>query len=67
MSSPSALTETLAKRVVELEERNAKLTDALEEAKAHLEFCGYGDSYERESAADLPRLIEDALKFNKGE
>jgi len=37
--------------------------EALEAAKDHLDFCGYGDSYERECAfADkLPEKIEAAI------
>ncbi len=39
------------------------LTKALQAAKEHLEFCGYGDDYERECAKEskLPELIQKAL------
>ena len=39
------------------------LAQALEAAKSHLEYCGYGDSWERECAqgSGLPERIEDAL------
>jgi hypothetical protein len=37
---------------------------ALRAALQHLEYCGYGDSWERELAynAGLPKLIEQAIK-----
>lgn len=40
-----------------------KLVAALTAAKAHLEYCGYGDKWERECARDdkLADKIEDAL------
>lgn len=43
------------------------LLEALEAAQEHLEFCGYGDSYEREGAiqAKLPERIEAALTAAK--
>lgn len=36
---------------------------ALQEAQDHLEFCSYGDSYERECAREnkLPQLINAAI------
>lgn len=39
------------------------LLDALNAAHEHLEWCGYGDSWERECAmeAKLPQKIEAAL------
>lgn len=39
------------------------LFEALQEAHDHLEYCGYGDSWERECARDsgLPEKIEEAL------
>ncbi len=35
------------------------------EAANHLEWCGYGDSYERECARDdkLPQRIEEMVKL----
>lgn len=40
-----------------------ELGEVLEAAKAHLEFCSYGDAWERECAraSKLPERIEDAL------
>lgn len=44
-----------------------RLYNALTDAKDHLEYCGYGDSWEREcaDAAKLPKKIEDALEGAK--
>ena len=48
-----------------------KLVAALREAAAHLEYCGYGDSWERECAFDrshgqnLPEQIAEALELFK--
>lgn len=44
-------------------EKIALLQDALEAAQAHLEYCGWGDSWERECAehAGLPEKIQAAL------
>lgn len=41
-----------------------QLVDALQEASDHLEYCGYGDNWERECAleAKLPQKIELALE-----
>lgn len=38
---------------------------ALIEAEAHLEYCGYGDRFERECATEeqLPEQIQAALKI----
>lgn len=40
-----------------------ELVKALEAAEEHLDWCGYGDSYERQCAkeAGLPKRIEEAL------
>ena len=40
-----------------------RLYNALKEAQDHLDFCGYGDSYERECAKSehLEEHIETAL------
>lgn len=37
-----------------------KLAELFQEALAHLEFCGYGDTYERECARDdkLPQRLK---------
>ena len=39
------------------------LYDALEAASNHLDYCGYGDNWERECAyaQELPKKISDAL------
>lgn len=52
----------------ELKAAVKSLLEALQEAQAHLEFCGYGDSYERDVAdsAKLPERIEAAISFGKG-
>ena len=41
-----------------------KLADSFQEALAHLEYCGYGDSYERECAREdkLPQRLEQMEK-----
>ena len=41
-----------------------ELYEMLLEAQQHLEFCGYGDTYERECARDdkLPERISKALQ-----
>jgi hypothetical protein len=45
----------------ELEVKNEKLTKALKVASDHLDYCGYGDSWERECAraAKLPEQIAE--------
>ena len=47
-----------------LEEKVAELKGALEDAEEHLDYCGWGDSYERECARDekLPEKIRKALE-----
>lgn len=44
-------------------DREAKLLRALWDASAHLEYCGYGDTWERSCAKrdKLPEQIEEAL------
>lgn len=39
-----------------------ELFDALEEAEGHLDYCGYGDSWERECAGDLQQRLTDVLE-----
>jgi len=41
------------------------LYEALRDAEQHLEYCGYGDRYERECARDekLPEKIRKALEL----
>lgn len=47
-------------KLTKLEEQ---LLDALEAAKSHLEYCGYGDAWERECAGnELPNKIEAAIE-----
>ena len=45
------------------------LLEALEAARDHLDFCGYGDGWERECAREqkLEEKIETAIKQAKGE
>lgn len=38
-----------------------KLYKALEKASEHLDYCGYGDSWERSCVPKLPKIIESAL------
>jgi acyl-CoA reductase-like NAD-dependent aldehyde dehydrogenase len=48
-----------------LSEANARvkqLTKALQAASDHLDYCGYGDKWEREVSEKLPKQIERALK-----
>ncbi len=37
------------------------LVAALKAAQEHLEYCGYGDAWERECAGDLSNQIFDAI------
>ena len=50
------------------EEIIQELVDALEEAKEHLDYCGYGDSWEREcaEASKLEETIDSALNNGRG-
>lgn len=45
-------------------ERIYQLVHALSEARDHLDYCGYGDKWERECAKEsgLQELIEDTLE-----
>lgn len=45
-----------------------ELLSALEAAKDHLEYLGYGDNWEKECAEEknLPELIEEAIKKARG-
>ena len=38
------------------------LLDALIDAAGHLEYCGYGDSWERQAMKELRPKIDAALK-----
>ncbi len=51
----------------ELKKVIRKLHNTLEEAEAHLEYCGYGDSWEREcaEASKLEDKITKALAAGK--
>jgi hypothetical protein len=42
-----------------------ELLEALIAAKEHLDFIGWGDSYERESTSQLEEQIESAIKKAK--
>lgn len=44
-----------------------KIIDALDLAYEHLEYCGWGDAWERECATHnkFPQQIEEALKIGK--
>ena len=44
-----------------------ELISALKAASEHLDYCGYGDSWERECAqsSKLPQQIESALTAGK--
>ena len=51
-----------------------KLAELFQEALAHLEFCGYGDSYERECAREdklpqrlekMEKIVQEILTLNK--
>lgn len=39
-----------------------KLLKTLVEARDHLSYCGYGDSWERECAGDLGDRIESTIE-----
>jgi hypothetical protein len=45
------------------------LLAALEAARDHLDYCGYGDSWERECAraANLPTMIDNAIAKATGD
>ena len=53
----------MAGRPLDKDELIRKLYEALEAAQRHLNYCGYGDSWERECAQEsgLEQQIEDAL------
>lgn len=46
------------------EQEIQQVVTALKAASDHLEYCGYGDAWERECATTegLPKQIEDALR-----
>jgi len=43
-------------------EEYKRLATLFSEAASHLDYCGYGDRWERECAKDLPERIEAELK-----
>ena len=47
-----------------MKEKITEIREALEAAVSHLEYCGYGDSWEREGAEaqKLPERLEKAIK-----
>ena len=51
----------------EIKRRFRELYDLLKEAQRHLDYCGYGDKWERSLAmeAKLPQRIEDLLQRMK--
>ena len=76
MSIPSNLTKSVIHNLSEREMRSLlqtlvptykKVLGALQEAETHLEYCGYGDNWEREIAKDLglASMIEAALTSAK--
>ena len=54
-------------KIKKLENVNTDLLEALESASEHLDYCGYGDRWEKECAyADkLPEKIEKAINKAK--
>jgi len=51
------------------EQEKSELLEALEVAYGHLEYCNYGDSWERECAVDakLPQMLEAVIAKAKGQ
>lgn len=47
--------------IITLRIQNEKLKDALQSASAHLDYCGYGDSWERQGTEGLEEQIKEAL------
>lgn len=55
-------TESSARRIAERFATDLKtVLDALQKASDHLEYCGYGDSWEREGTGPLRQEIAYAL------
>lgn len=52
----------MKKKLTKLEK---KLLDALEDAHAHLQYVGYGDSWEREGWKKLDDKITEAIAATK--
>lgn len=46
-------------------EKLQAIAEALKDASEHLDYCGYGDNWEREcaEAQKLPEKVEKALKY----
>lgn len=62
-------TGCLIRQRSDMGKRLAEVVAVLREASNHLDFCGYGDSYERECARDdkLPQRIKAILEREKAE
>jgi hypothetical protein len=60
---PMVISIRAAAELRHLHEVNAELLAALEAASEHLDYVGYGDSWERECAHDarLPEQISEAI------
>ena len=60
---------TLERRLEAKDKLIAELLEALEDAQEHLDYCGWGDKYERDCAREegLPKKIEEAIRKAKGE
>ena len=59
-----------ADEIERLEARNARLLAALKRAKDHLEYCGYGDEWERginDGKDPLDKQIKSALAAEEKE
>lgn len=71
LHSKSAIAAELGFRDAELDRFRARIAEvegALKEAVDHLEYCGYGDSWERSCAfeARLPERLKAALSGKEG-
>ena len=60
----TANVEKVAQRRDQLQVVGKELFDALKQAQEHLDYCGYGDRWEREcaDAAKLPNVIQSAIQ-----
>jgi hypothetical protein len=60
--------EANAALIVRAVNAHAALVQALAAAEEHLEYCGYGDTWEREcaTASRLPEIISEALRQARG-
>jgi hypothetical protein len=55
----------ITEELVKLQKQVAQLREVLQAASDHLDYCGYGDAWERECAGDLEERISEALKDTK--